>query len=475
MSDRGPGSRQHASDDEYLTILVFGFIFLIAFLWWLSHQEPLVNTVVGALAYVYLYPFYIMATQFPALETLPWIGAWFFADPRLVVEFLQQGGYRIMEADERMDVLRATGYAGSLYFVPVFAYIAYAAQQLRPEQSYKTPETVDTLIARQSKYWRTTRYARHVNPLKRQTFRIQKAAGEVAKQKIRIADTPQISKILCGAPRSIKPPMWSRAMRPEEWMVSTGMNFDVTRWRKLEARDLKKDVDYEFRERWEGLDIEDISETFLDQFIEPWRGYDSLEPSLRLLCAVAVLYYGFERVEGERLLHAAGLLAERNIEIPGGMNRAITNDPEISGRINAVLARDDARILAGMASEHAWKATAMIRIMEEGRHNRGILASPTYVWLRTQNRRMWYILNSIGTDAVTVEAAGVMAHYKAERQIGAPIHRPAVYQASRALLEDYLDLKPERLILRRKKLRGTIKPADFLRRHMTEHGIWEEA
>ena len=44
-----------------------------------------------------------------------------------------------------------------------------------------------------------------------------------------------------------------------------------------------------------------------------------------------------------------------------------------------------------------------------------------------------------------VEAAGAMSHFRAEIQIGKPIRRPAVRQDARALLEDYLDMTPQRV------------------------------
>ncbi|WP_375263724.1 hypothetical protein, partial [Palleronia sp.] len=60
------------------------------------------------------------------------------------------------------------------------------------------------------------------------------------------------------------------------------------------------------------------------------------------------------------------------------------------------------------------------------------------------------------------EAAGALAHNRAEAQIGRPIARPAVYQAARALLEDYLDITPERVQARRMKEERSRDPAKQL-------------
>ena len=102
------------------------------------------------------------------------------------------------------------------------------------------------------------------------------------------------------------------------------------------------------------------------------------------------------------------------------------------------------------ANRHAWQETAFPAMLSVERKDRGVLASAAFLWLKSEDRPLWYILNNVGSEATMVEAAGAMSHFRAEMQIGKPIRRPAVRQTARALLEDYLDMTPEHVASRRR-------------------------
>ena len=68
-----------------------------------------------------------------------------------------------------------------------------------------------------------------------------------------------------------------------------------------------------------------------------------------------------------------------------------------------------------------------------------------------------------------VEAAGAVAHWRAEIQYGMKIRRPAVFQASRSFLEDYLDQMDKRKIMRRDRNERRKNPSEQLRSSSALH------
>ena len=59
--------------------------------------------------------------------------------------------------------------------------------------------------------------------------------------------------------------------------------------------------------------------------------------------------------------------------------------------------------------------------------------------------------NNVAAETTMVEAACAMAHCPAELRIGEPVRLLAVRQAARELLEDYLDMTPQRIFACRRR------------------------
>jgi intracellular multiplication protein IcmP len=75
----------------------------------------------------------------------------------------------------------------------------------------------------------------------------------------------------------------------------------------------------------------------------------------------------------------------------------------------------------------------MIRALLTAREEGGVLAPAQFVWLRGYDRALWYPLNNLGRQAYHMEAAGAMAHFKAERLTRRPIPKPKLDGALRTL------------------------------------------
>ena len=91
----------------------------------------------------------------------------------------------------------------------------------------------------------------------------------------------------------------------------------------------------------------------------------------------------------------------------------------------------------------------MMGMLQAARKDRGVISTASFIWLKREDRCLWQALNAVGNAVAFAEAAAVCAHYRAERQAGLPLRRPSAFQASRSLVQDYLDLENPRNSRRR--------------------------
>ena len=81
------------------------------------------------------------------------------------------------------------------------------------------------------------------------------------------------------------------------------------------------------------------------------------------------------------------------------------------------------------ANRHAWQETAFPSMLSLARKDRGALPSAAFLWLKAEDRPLWYILNNVGSEAAMVEAAGPWRitgrNCRSEnRSVGPPFARP---------------------------------------------------
>lgn len=96
------------------------------------------------------------------------------------------------------------------------------------------------------------------------------------------------------------------------------------------------------------------------------------------------------------------------------------------------------RILRWLEQRHAYVYTMMASLLEIARTD-GVLASSEFLWLKPVDRRLWYVLNTVGRQTSVVEVAGAHAHWLAEKKIGRALRTPMVTEAVKALEDNMLD------------------------------------
>lgn len=78
------------------------------------------------------------------------------------------------------------------------------------------------------------------------------------------------------------------------------------------------------------------------------------------------------------------------------------------------------------ADLHAYRTTAMLGALRFARSMGGVLAPAQFLWVRGQDRNLWYALNNLGRRSFHAEGMGAMAHYMAELAAKKPLPIPRV-------------------------------------------------
>jgi len=88
--------------------------------------------------------------------------------------------------------------------------------------------------------------------------------------------------------------------------------------------------------------------------------------------------------------------------------------------------------VARAVGAHAYLLPAMASMLEAARDD-GVIATPEFLWLKPVDRRLWYMLNSVGRQVAFTEVGGPFGHWKVEKRLRRPLKTPMVEEAITAL------------------------------------------
>lgn len=86
------------------------------------------------------------------------------------------------------------------------------------------------------------------------------------------------------------------------------------------------------------------------------------------------------------------------------------------------------KMIGRVVGRHAYVYTVMASMLELARTD-GVLATADFLWLKPLDRRLWYVLNSVGRQTGFVEVAGPFAHWLIEKKLRRPLKVPMVEEA----------------------------------------------
>jgi len=143
-----------------------------------------------------------------------------------------------------------------------------------------------------------------------------------------------------------------------------------------------------------------------------WRGYEALPMYLQALFAVFIT-----RIDGEKKV--ADKLEEQLAA------SASSGQLNFTGVKELIEKHKNNKTVQRTIAKHAYVTTVMASLLVAAREA-GVLASAEFIWLKTLDRRMWYMLNNVGRPTAFAEISGAFAHWLAEKKLGLPLTTPMV-------------------------------------------------
>ncbi|KTD00617.1 IcmP protein [Legionella geestiana] len=168
-----------------------------------------------------------------------------------------------------------------------------------------------------------------------------------------------------------------------------------------------------------GLRRGDAKRVFTLQLGPYWEGFERMPPHARVLCAVFMARMNRDRDSARHILEV--------------MDRTtVAGKPQYSVADATIKKFRNAENVQLTIAKHAYMLTVMASLLQQSRED-GVVPSSEFLWLKPLDRRMWYMLNSVGRQTPYVEVGGPFAHWVAERTIGRRCLVPMVEEAINAL------------------------------------------
>ncbi|MDB6096376.1 MAG: icmP [Francisellaceae bacterium] len=83
-------------------------------------------------------------------------------------------------------------------------------------------------------------------------------------------------------------------------------------------------------------------------------------------------------------------------------------------------------------NNHAYELTVMASMLLFARED-GVVASADFLWVKPIDRKLWYVLNTIGRQTHFVEVGGIMSHWMTESSLRRALRVPQIHEALKAL------------------------------------------
>ena len=164
-----------------------------------------------------------------------------------------------------------------------------------------------------------------------------------------------------------------------------------------------------------GLDEKAAGRIFSMQLGRQWQGVDRLSIHAK---ALLVIFLSYATKNREQARHFLSQISASSAS--GKLN--------FEGIEQAAQKFKNSNILKWVVKRHAYNNTVLATLLELARTD-GVLASAEFLWLKPVDRRMWYMLNSIGRQTAVVEVSGTFAHWLAEKRMQRPLKTPVVKEA----------------------------------------------
>jgi len=177
------------------------------------------------------------------------------------------------------------------------------------------------------------------------------------------------------------------------------------------------------RKEWDKIEVTlkrgEANKIFALQLGPLWGGTSKLPPHVRALFAVFAA-----RINSDSKV-AAQILSQLSASSLGSLNYA---------GVNQLLKKhENTKLVQEVVQSHAYVYTVMASMLQAARDD-GVQASADFLWLKPMDRRLWYVLNTVGRQTPFIEVAGTFAHWMAEKEAGRKLIVPMVEEATNAVV-----------------------------------------
>ena len=408
IKGEGVAERRQSNEDELFQLTICVALALVAAASLLGPYFDGVRTVGLIAALIHLKPFGLLADHMDWLLAAPYFGGALFAPASFArgvpMEF---EAVAALSSEYREAVMAGSGVAAAVLYGPCFVWMAASCRMFRPDLAHRTVHDLASLVGSQWKRWPQSRYAsRFLN--------LTDGSGNALSSDVGVVHAyRQAGQLVWTEPPPMLPPHSGCSMRPEDWLEAQGYAAEGVAARIVCRTRIAN-----------GFSEDGLCEAFDKQLGKPWKGFAGLAPCKRALAAALACFHNHESEKGHDLMNRLSMLAAGRAAGRLGMDEAISRDGRLSAEIDGILDSGRSCGLNAVAMRHAWETTAMIAMLMAARKDRGVIPSASFLWVKREDRGLWYALNNSGNAAIMAEAAGALAHFRAERQIGRPCGVP---------------------------------------------------
>lgn len=164
---------------------------------------------------------------------------------------------------------------------------------------------------------------------------------------------------------------------------------------------------------------EKAAQVFASQLGPLWTGEANLPPHTRAIYASFLLRAEHKPDDARALLDSLSLSAGK-----GAIDYSEVDEIIKKYGNNKVVKR--------CLERHAYVMTVMAELIEVARLD-GVYATSSFLWLKPVDRRLWYMLNTVGRQVAPSEVGGPFAHWLAEKKMGRALSVPMVDEAVNGL------------------------------------------
>lgn len=203
---------------------------------------------------------------------------------------------------------------------------------------------------------------------------------------------------------------WAMALTPLEF---------AQKYNLLRKDDALLDNPMPGQEMTAGIRRGDAKRVFTLQLGPYWEGFEHCPPHAYALAAVFMARMNRDRNSATLILETLD-------------KTCASGKPDFSVARPILKKYQNTEEVQEIVGKHAYLLTVLASLIEGARQD-GVVPSAEFLWLKTVDRRLWYMLNSIGRQTPFSEVAGPFAHWKAERAMGRRSLVPMIDEAIKAL------------------------------------------